>query len=162
VPTGISQFGIVRHFIPFITSVAKYALRGLVHLNLKTFIWNWTPSALDVGSEPRILFNCEGIAGQMRGLQRKAVDKCPLPALQALAWEPIHQIEIDVCESGGSSLSHNTDGLMDSTWPSDPSKVAILHRFRAETHAGDAGLKQLRETLPGDRGGMSFNGDFTV
>ena len=98
----------------------------------------------------------------MRGLQRKAVDECPLPALQALAGEPIHQIEIDVCESGGSGLSHRPDGLMDSTGPSDPSKVAILHRFRTETHAGDSGLKQLYEILLGNRGGMRFNGDFTV
>jgi len=98
----------------------------------------------------------------MRGLQRKTVDERPLPALQALAGKPIHQIEIDVCESGGSSLSHHLDGLMDSTGPSDPSKVAILHRFRAETNAGDAGLKQLYEILLGDRGGMRFNGDFTA
>ena len=96
------------------------------------------------------------------GVSAKRVGKRPLPSLQALAGEPIHQIKIDVGESGGSSLSYRCDGVTDSTGPSDPSKVAILHRFRAETHAGDAGLKQLHEILLGDRGGMRFNGDFTV
>ena len=70
-----------------------------------------TPSALDVGSESRILFDCEGIAGKMRGLQRKTVGERPLPALQTLAGEPIHQIETDICESGDSGLSHRCDGL---------------------------------------------------
>ena len=98
----------------------------------------------------------------MRGLQRKTVDERPLPALQALAGKPIHQIEIDVGESGSSGLSHRDDGLMNGTGPSNPSQVAILHRFCAETHAGDAGLKQLYEILLGNRGGVRFNGDFTV
>jgi len=129
---------------------------------LKTFVWSWTPLALDVGGEPRILFDREGIGGQVCGHQRETVGKRPLPTLQALAGEPIHHIEIDVGESGGSGLSHRRDGLTNSTGPSDPSKVAILHRFRAETHSGDAGLKQLYEILPGDRGGVCFNGDFTV
>jgi len=137
-------------------------LGGFVHFNLKTFIWSRTPSVLDVESESRILFDCEGIAGKMRGLQRKTVGERPLPALQTLAWEPIHQIETDICESGGSGLSHRCDGLTNGTGPSYPSKVAILHRFRAETHASNAGLKQLNEILLGDRRGVRFNGDFTV
>ena len=98
----------------------------------------------------------------MRGRQCKAVGQCPLPALQALARESIHHIEIDVGESGGSGLSHCRDGLTDGAGPSDSSQVAILHRFCAETHAGDAGLKQLYEILLGDRGGVCLNGDFTV
>ena len=98
----------------------------------------------------------------MRGLQRETVREGSLPALQILAGESIHYIEIDVGESGSSGLSHRNDGLMDGTWPSNPSKVAILHRFRAETHAGNAGLKQLNEILLGDRGGVRLNGDFTV
>jgi hypothetical protein len=137
-------------------------LRGLIHFNLKTFIWSWIQSTLYVGSELRILFNREGITGKVCGFQCKAVDKCPLPALQTLAWEPIHQVEIDVGESCGSGPSDRLDSLIDSAGPSKSSQVAILHRFCTETHTGDAGLKQLREILLGNRGGMGFNGDFTV
>ncbi len=137
-------------------------MRGFVHFNLKTFVWSGTPSALDIGSEPRILLDREGIAGQVCGFQHKTVGQCPLPALQALAGKPIHQVEIDVSESGRSGLSHCRDSLMDGAGPSDPRKVAIFHRFSAETHAGDACLKQLSEILHGNRGGVRFNGDFTV
>ena len=76
----------------------------------------------------------------MCGRESKTVGQRPLPALQALAREPIHQVEIDVGKSCGSSLSHRDDGLPDGAGPSDPGQVAILHRFRAETHAGNAGL----------------------
>ena len=161
-PAGISRVGIVRHFIPLIAGIVEHPLRGLVHFNLKIFIWGWTPSALDIGREPRILFDREGIAGQMRGRQRKTVGQSPLPALQALAGEPVHDIEIDVGESGGSGLSHCCDGLMDGAGPSNSRQIAIIHRFRAKTHAGDAGLKQLNEILLGDCRGVRLNGDLTV
>src|SRR6185295_13132894 len=69
VSAGISRFGIVRHFIPLIAGVAEYLLSCLIHFNLQTFVWNWTLSALDVGSEPRTFFDREGIAGQMCRLQ---------------------------------------------------------------------------------------------
>ena len=88
--------------------------------------------------------------------------QCPLPALQTLTRESIHQIETDVGKSGGSGTSHSCDGFTDGAGPSDSGEVAILHRFCAKTHAGDAGLIQLCKIFFGDGGRVCFDGDFAV
>ena len=112
--------------------------------------------------KPCVTFDCEGIAGQVGGGQCEAVGQCPLPALQTLARKSIHHIEIDVGKSGGSGMCHSCDGFTDGAGPSNSGELVIIHRFSAETHAGDAGLIERCKILFGDGGRVCFDGDFAV
>ena len=145
VTTGEAGFSIVRDFVLVIACIIENGLGCLIHGDLHRIIRGLAPLVPDVVGEFGALLHRQRIAGEMGRGKFEALGHGVLPGFQGLGGKAIHEIEIDVGESGFPSPMDGGDGVTRKSWPPDLHQFVILHGFRAETNPIDAGVEQSPE-----------------
>ena len=114
------------------------------------------------GREQGVRFQRELIMRQMLRIQREGLLDIIQCHGQGLLGQGIHQIQIDVAETGVLSADHRRPsplGVMDSA---QALKAAIIETLHAETQAVHAGREITGEAVVFGGTGVAFQGDFAI
>src|SRR5690348_3937147 len=92
----------------------------------------------------------------------KTALECLSPCFDRLSRKSIHEIEIDVLETGISCLSYRRHCIAGQPRAADAHQFAVVHGLGSETDAGDAFVSQQAKIPLRNRGGVSLHRDFAI
>ena len=108
----------------------------------------------------RTFLQRQGVEGDM--LRRQGCQSLDgvLPLGEGLVGQAVHQIEVDIVETGGAGCLERFDGSVGGVAAAQQSQQAVVQALHADAEAVDALAQQSATGVGVQVAGIGFNSDF--